>query len=315
MSAIRSLVRELRPHGLLYVGDQLVIAAAHHHALFLDQTVHDALGGESLALRRQAAFEAAHALLGPIAAERRAATNREKLELAADLFAAMGHGRLRFEIGPEGGAVQAPSLHHAAGYLDKYGGRYPSRQPLDAFAAGYCSAAASLAFPSDWGRLEAEELLQAAGLVLADGAGERGELRRGEHPAEQVEAAGLGRLPEERLQDREELGGALLHEVHRLERDLPGVAHRRERHVDPPRRDQAALVGLQRAEHRRAGAAGARDLARLVLALLGAATVAHGSNARHDDADKPLEFAGMSSRERDRIRGVLSTEAGGAELS
>ena len=162
MSALRSLARELRPHGLLYVGDQLVIAAAHHHALFLDQTVHDALGGESLALRRQAAFEAAHALLGPIAAERRAATNREKLELAADLFAALGHGRLRFEIGPEGGAVQAPSLHHAAGYLDKYGGRYPSRQPLDAFAAGYCSAAASLAFPSDWGRLEAEEVACAA---------------------------------------------------------------------------------------------------------------------------------------------------------
>ena len=42
------------------------------------------------------------------------------------------------------------------------------------------------------------------------------------------------------------------------------------------------------------------------------ATMAYGSNARHDDADKPLEFAGMSSRERDRIRGVLSTEAADA---
>jgi hypothetical protein len=162
VTALRAIVRELRPEGLLCAGDQLVLAQCHHYALFLEQTAHDALGGESLALRRQAAFEAAHALLGPIAAERRAATAREKLDLAADLFAAMGHGRLRFEIGPEGGAVQAEALHNAASFLVKYGGRVQGRVPLDAFAAGYCSAAASLAFPSDWGRLEAEEVACAA---------------------------------------------------------------------------------------------------------------------------------------------------------
>ena len=179
MSALRGLARELQPHGLLYVGDQLVIGTAHHHALFLEQTVHDALGGESLALRRQAAFEAAHALLGPIAAERRAATPTEKLDLAAELFATMGHGHLRFQLGPEGGVVRAPSLHHAASHLDKYAGRIPSRQPLDAFAAGYCSAAASLAFPSDWGRLEADEVTCAA---RGDDACEFALTRRPERP-------------------------------------------------------------------------------------------------------------------------------------
>lgn len=158
MTALRGLVRELRPLGLLSFSDQLVLPHAHHFALFLEQTAHDALGGESLALRRQAAFEAAHALLAPIAEGRRATSPMERLDLAAEVFASMGHGRLRFEIGPEGGAVEAPSLHHAAGFHDRYAGRVLGRAPLDAFAAGFCSAAASLAFPSDWGRLEAEEV-------------------------------------------------------------------------------------------------------------------------------------------------------------
>lgn len=158
MTSLGGLVRALGPQGLLTLGDQLVVAHCHHFALFLEQTVLDALGGESLALRRQAAFEAAHAMLAPRCAELRAATPGDKLEAATDLFAAMGHGRLRFQLGPEGGTVEAEALHHAAGFLAKYGGRTKTRAPVDAFAAGYCSAAASLAFPSDWGRFEAEEI-------------------------------------------------------------------------------------------------------------------------------------------------------------
>lgn len=155
---LHELVGEVRPHGLLYVGDQLVLAHCHHYALFLEQTIFDALGGESRGVRRQAAFEAANALLGPLFAEHPGASPRDKLELAGDLFAAMGHGRLRFELSAEGGTVQAESLFHATGFVAKYGGRIQNRTAVDAFAAGYCSAAASLAFPSDWGRLEADEV-------------------------------------------------------------------------------------------------------------------------------------------------------------
>lgn len=162
MTALGELLRAMDAHGLLTLGDQLVAAHCHHFPLFLEQTAFDALGGESLALRRQAAFEAAHALLGPRCAERRAATAADKLGVAAELFAAMGHGRLRFDLSPAGGSVEAEALHHAAGFLAKYGGRAPTRAPVDAFAAGYCSAAASLAFPSDWGRFEAEEVSCAA---------------------------------------------------------------------------------------------------------------------------------------------------------
>jgi hypothetical protein len=162
VTALGEIAGEVRPHGLLALGDQLVVAHGHHFGLFLEQTVFDALGGESLALRRQAALEAAHALLAPRCAEVPPAAAEEKLELAAELFAAMGHGRLRFELGPEGGSAHAEALHHAAGFLDKYGGRVPTRVPVDAFASGYCAAAASLAFPSDWGRFEAEEVSCAA---------------------------------------------------------------------------------------------------------------------------------------------------------
>ncbi|AKT43818.1 hypothetical protein [Chondromyces crocatus] len=162
MNTLGDLALELRPRGLLCLGDQLVVALSHHHTLFLEQTLLDALGGESLALRRQAAFEAAHALLGPHFTERRVTAPKDKLATAEALFASLGHGHLRFELGPEGGAVHADALHHATGSLQRHGGRAPTRVSVDAFAAGYCSAAASLAYPSDWGRFEAEELRCAA---------------------------------------------------------------------------------------------------------------------------------------------------------
>jgi hypothetical protein len=152
------LVREIAPYGLLSLGDQLVTYQCHHHSLFLDQTVSDALGGEGWAVRRQAAFEASHALLASFYAELGIVEADERLELAAELFAAMGHGRLVFEITAEGGTVRAHDLHYGAGFREKYGARVKNRRPVDTFAAGFVSAAASLAFPSDWGTLEADEV-------------------------------------------------------------------------------------------------------------------------------------------------------------
>jgi hypothetical protein len=152
------LVRDVAPYGLLSLGDQLVAYQAHHHSIFLDQTVSDALGGEGLAVRRQAAFEAAHALLASFYAEFGIIDPDERLELAGELFAAMGQGRLVFEITAEGGTVRAHQLHYGAGYHEKYGALVRNRRPVDTFAAGFVSAAASLAYPSDWGTLEADEV-------------------------------------------------------------------------------------------------------------------------------------------------------------
>lgn len=157
MTPFSLLVREDGPHGLLSLGDQLVTYQCHHHSLFLDQTVSDALGGEGWAVRRQAAFEASHALLASFFAEFGIAEPDEQLELAAELFAAMGHGKLVFEVTAEGGVVRGHELYFGGSFRDKYGARVKNRRPVDAFAAGFVSAAASLSFPSDWGTLEAEE--------------------------------------------------------------------------------------------------------------------------------------------------------------
>ena len=152
------MVRPMAPLGLLALGDQLVAYQCHHHALFLDQTVSDALGGEGWAVRRQAAFEASHALLAGFYGELGVIEPLERIELAGELFAAMGHGRLFFEITAEGGTVRGHDLFHGASFRDKYGSLVKNRRPLDTFAAGFVSAAASLAYPSDWGTLEAEEI-------------------------------------------------------------------------------------------------------------------------------------------------------------
>ncbi len=158
MTPFGHLVREVPPYGLLSLGDQLVTYQCHHHSLYLDQTVSDALGGEGWAVRRQAAFEASHALLASFYAEFGILDPEERLELAVELFAAMGHGRLVFEITAEGGTVRGHELHYGAGFREKYGSVLRNRRPVDTFAAGFVSAAASLAFPSDWGTLEADEV-------------------------------------------------------------------------------------------------------------------------------------------------------------
>ena len=114
MTPFGLLVREVAPFGLLSLGDQLVTYQCHHHSLFLDQTVSDALGGEGWAVRRQAAFESSHAMLASFYAELGVVEADERIELAAELFAAMGHGRLVFEITAEGGTVRGHDLQLAS---------------------------------------------------------------------------------------------------------------------------------------------------------------------------------------------------------
>ncbi len=165
MTRFGLLVRPLAPLGLLSLGDQLVVHACHHHALFLDQTVSDALGGEGWAVRRQAAFESAHALIASFCSDFGVTDPVERLELAAELFAAMGHGRLTFDLTAEGGTARGHGLHHGASFVEKYASVLKNRRPVDAFAAGFISAAASIAYPSDWGTLEADETTCVAQLV------------------------------------------------------------------------------------------------------------------------------------------------------
>lgn len=157
MALFGRLFRALEPHRLVTVGDQLVVFQGVHHALFLDRTITDALGGEAWDVRRQAAFEATHALLASLYAEYGIVGPGPRLDLASELFTAMGHGKLELEITAEGGAARGTDLLFGAGHVERYASRVRNRRALDAFAAGFISAAASLAYPSDWGALEAEE--------------------------------------------------------------------------------------------------------------------------------------------------------------
>ncbi len=158
MTPFGRLLRDLSPHGLLTLGDHLVVCESHHHTLFLEQTITDALGGEGWAVRQRAAFETSYVLLSSLGRDLGATDPESVLTLAAEVFAALGHGLLQMEVTAEGGTVRGAALYHGHSFLEKYGDRLASRKPLCAFAAGFCSAAASLAFPSDWGVLDAEEV-------------------------------------------------------------------------------------------------------------------------------------------------------------
>ncbi|MEZ4297329.1 MAG: hypothetical protein R3B70_20360 [Polyangiaceae bacterium] len=52
MTPFGRLIRDLSPHGLLTLSDHLVVCHSHHHALFLEQTIADALGGEGWGVRQ-----------------------------------------------------------------------------------------------------------------------------------------------------------------------------------------------------------------------------------------------------------------------
>lgn len=158
MTSFGRLVRDIASHGLLGLGDQLVFYQSHHHALFLDQSVSDALSGEAWAVRRQAAFEASYALLSSLYADLGIDTPDNKLALASELFSAMGNGSLTFQVTEEGGSVRCEALLHGAGFVERHGESVRNKRVLDAFAAGYCSAAATLAYPSESGHLEADEV-------------------------------------------------------------------------------------------------------------------------------------------------------------
>jgi len=157
VTTLGTLVHSLGPQGLLSLSDQLVVVSTHHHSLLLDRTVTDALGGEGWSVRYQASFEATHTLLSSLCEELGISGTKEKLELADELFVAMGQGKLDLDIQAEGAEVLGRDLHHGACFVERYSKRVRNKKAVDAFAAGYAAAAASLALPSDWAEFEAEE--------------------------------------------------------------------------------------------------------------------------------------------------------------
>jgi hypothetical protein len=143
--------------GLFSISDHLVQIVSHHDSVLLDQAVWDALGSESWAVRRQVAFDTSHRMLQTITKNLGIDAPAEILDLAQELFSALGFGQLRFFVNATGGEIVGEGLLFGAGFVERYGRELKVKHRMDAFAAGYGAAAASLAFPSDWGSFEADE--------------------------------------------------------------------------------------------------------------------------------------------------------------
>lgn len=169
MMNLGTILRPIEGASLMTISDQLVIGSTHHETVLLDQAVSDALGSESWAVRRQAAFDASYSLIGAITKRLGIEGDREIIDLATELFATLGLGQLRFDISATGGEVIGSDLLFGGGYVERtqafltaqghedQARTIKQRHQCDAFAAGFTAAAASIAYPSDWGSFEADE--------------------------------------------------------------------------------------------------------------------------------------------------------------
>ena len=137
----------LEGHDLMAFAGAPAVYHCHHFNLFLDQTIDDALGEkEGIEVRFEAARAAAHDLIAGLCTRARAQTPAERMKIAQDTFAAMGHGRLRIEANASGGHAHGEFLHYGFSWKEKYGDVIRRRHPADAVAAGFACAATEIAY-------------------------------------------------------------------------------------------------------------------------------------------------------------------------
>ena len=147
MDTFELLRNRLEGQSLTFLGSTPYVYHCHHFNLFHDQTVEDALGEELAAqVKTRAARQAVWELLSDAVRATGASTPAERLELAASMLPAMGHGRLSLGVEESGGSARGEYLHYSYTWREKYGGRVSRDEPIDAFAAGYAAAATEVAF-------------------------------------------------------------------------------------------------------------------------------------------------------------------------
>ena len=132
---------------LLFLGTTPVCYHCHHFNLFLDQTIDDSFeADDSYRLRFAAARDSFKQLLIEAIAHTGATTAVEKLELAGQLVAAMGHGKLQISGDANGGQAVGRYLHYGFSWAEKYGQLVNRRHGADAVAGGFGAAALECAF-------------------------------------------------------------------------------------------------------------------------------------------------------------------------
>lgn len=145
-------------HDLSFLAGSAVVFHCHHFNVSFDQTIDDAVGAErGTELRTRASHEAWYLLLSSLCERMAVDGPGPRLEVAANLFAAAGHGRMSFDASAAGGTATGETLHYAVGWRDKYGSRLRRQYPIDGFAAGFAAAAVEVAHGLDAGSLACVE--------------------------------------------------------------------------------------------------------------------------------------------------------------
>lgn len=161
MSDAISQLKSLMPGcDLTFFGGAPYVFHCHHYNLFHDQSVDDVLGEEAgFALRSRAAREAFRPLLAAVFDAAGATLPVERIELATQIFAALGHGRPSLSVSSDGsGVATGTHLHYGFAWREKYGKQVKRFDPVDAVAAGFAAAASELAHGLPPGSVEGTEV-------------------------------------------------------------------------------------------------------------------------------------------------------------
>jgi hypothetical protein len=155
INALRSLIPS---QDLTFLSDAQYVYHCHHYNLFHDQTIDDALGEElGTRVRTVASRNAFRELLSALAADLKADTPVERLQMATDVFSWMGQGTLKLSVDEAGGHAEGLFLHYGYCWKEKYGSKVKRGHPADAVAAGFAAAATEVAFDLPPGSMEAHE--------------------------------------------------------------------------------------------------------------------------------------------------------------
>lgn len=155
---LTALRTELPGHDMTFFADVPYVYHCHHYNLFHDQTIDDALGEElGGKVRREAAHGAFRQLLEKLVVAAGAETPAERTVLATQTFAAMGHGKLDLDAGPDGGTATGSYLHYGFSWREKYGSRVRRETPIDSVAEGFAAAAVEIAHRLPYGSVEVRE--------------------------------------------------------------------------------------------------------------------------------------------------------------
>ncbi len=147
MSRFDSLQQRVAEHDLTFLAGVPYVFHCHHFNLFHDQTIDDVLGEEEgFRLRARVARDVFGGLLRRLCTRFDIQTPAEKAELAAELFAKMGQGRLPVVLhAGQGAEAQSATLHYGYTWHAKYGEKVRRLDPVDAVAAGVLAAVAECA--------------------------------------------------------------------------------------------------------------------------------------------------------------------------